>query len=369
MAPPATTERERTARAPGRGVRRLPRATACAASCARRSTWARARSSSSAATPSVAAERFGVDGERAGVVYTRTGRPFFADEADRGRACSARVRAAVDAPGCGTSSRPTGSLLDCELLPWSAKAEELLRAPVRVGRRGGDAPRWPPRPTASSQPPRASRRRRRRPARPRDASAPRRASAFVDAYRRYCWPVDVARRPALAPFQVLATEGRVRALEPPPLAPRRARPARRRRADRCSSATRTLDVDLDDPDGRGGRDRVVGGPDRRRRRGHGGQAASTSSLAATRGSPSRGSSAAGREYLRIIYGPEYTAPDEPGAAASARPRPQALARAARVRARASRRSSGSSRGEPLYRVHECVFGVLALESEPVDPRL
>ena len=25
--------------------------------------------------------------------------------------------------------------------------------------------------------------------------------------------------------------------------------------------------------------------------------------------------------------------------------------------------------EPLYRVHECVFGVLALESEPVDSRL
>jgi len=24
---------------------------------------------------------------------------------------------------------------------------------------------------------------------------------------------------------------------------------------------------------------------------------------------------------------------------------------------------------PLRRVHECVFGVLALESEPVDPRL
>ena len=27
------------------------------------------------------------------------------------------------------------------------------------------------------------------------------------------------------------------------------------------------------------------------------------------------------------------------------------------------------RKEPLRRVHECVFGVLALESEPVDPRL
>jgi protein phosphatase len=26
-------------------------------------------------------------------------------------------------------------------------------------------------------------------------------------------------------------------------------------------------------------------------------------------------------------------------------------------------------GEPLFRVHECAFGVLALETEPVDPRL
>ena len=29
----------------------------------------------------------------------------------------------------------------------------------------------------------------------------------------------------------------------------------------------------------------------------------------------------------------------------------------------------AARGEPLWRVHECVFAVLALESEPVDPRL
>jgi hypothetical protein len=27
------------------------------------------------------------------------------------------------------------------------------------------------------------------------------------------------------------------------------------------------------------------------------------------------------------------------------------------------------RKEPLRRVHECVFGVLAMETEPVDPRL
>ena len=76
----------------------------------------------------------------------------------------------------------------------------------------------------------------------------------------------------------------------------------------------------------------------------------------------------GREYLRIIYGPEYT--DD------------------RHLARLRKRSLGGKRAlalrefalglealerfvarEPLRRVHECVFGVLALESEPDDPRL
>ena len=77
----------------------------------------------------------------------------------------------------------------------------------------------------------------------------------------------------------------------------------------------------------------------------------------------------GREYLRIIYGPEYTAPGEPGAAArSAAWRASARSRCASSPS-ASRRWSASSAREPLRRVHECVFGVLALESEPVDPRL
>src|SRR6476469_9069068 len=76
----------------------------------------------------------------------------------------------------------------------------------------------------------------------------------------------------------------------------------------------------------------------------------------------------GREYLRIIYGPEYTH----------------LEHLQRLRSRAvgAKRSLAGRefalgiealerfvRREPLRRVHECVFGVLALESEPVDPRL
>ena len=76
----------------------------------------------------------------------------------------------------------------------------------------------------------------------------------------------------------------------------------------------------------------------------------------------------GREYLRIIYGPEYTAPEH-----LARLRQRGLGHKRSLARRefalgieALDRFVG---GEPLWRVHECVFGVLALESEPVDPRL
>lgn len=76
----------------------------------------------------------------------------------------------------------------------------------------------------------------------------------------------------------------------------------------------------------------------------------------------------GREYLRIIYGPEYTAPEN-----IERLRSRALSGkrslAAREFALGIEGLERFVRREPLRRVHECVFGVLALESEPVDPRL
>jgi protein phosphatase len=76
----------------------------------------------------------------------------------------------------------------------------------------------------------------------------------------------------------------------------------------------------------------------------------------------------GREYLRIIYGPEYTEP-----ANLERLRSRGLGRkrslAAREFALGIEALERFVREEPLRRVHECVFGVLALESEPVDPRL
>ena len=76
----------------------------------------------------------------------------------------------------------------------------------------------------------------------------------------------------------------------------------------------------------------------------------------------------GREYLRLIYGPEYT---EPANLERLRARGLATKRSLALRefALGLEALERFVRREPLYRVHECVFGVLALESEPVDPRL
>ena len=76
----------------------------------------------------------------------------------------------------------------------------------------------------------------------------------------------------------------------------------------------------------------------------------------------------GPEYLRIIYGPDYT---EPSNLARLRQRSVGRKRSLALReyALGLEALDRVARGEPLWRVHECVFGVLALESEPVDPRL
>lgn len=76
----------------------------------------------------------------------------------------------------------------------------------------------------------------------------------------------------------------------------------------------------------------------------------------------------GREYLRIIYGPEYTADDQlPRLRSRGGSGKRSLA--AREFALGVEALERFVKREPLRRVHECVFGMLALESEPVDPRL
>jgi hypothetical protein len=71
----------------------------------------------------------------------------------------------------------------------------------------------------------------------------------------------------------------------------------------------------------------------------------------------------GPDYLRIICGPDYT---EPANLDRLRQRGLGHKRSLALREYALDRVA---RGEPLWRIHEVAFAVLALESEPADPRL
>ena len=311
----------------------------------------------------VAARRFGVtNSTRAGAIYTRTGRAFFTDgvlEAD----LLDRVRAAFDQTRLWEELETDWAVIDCELMPWSAKAEELLRtqyAPV-----GAAAVATL---TVESEV-LAAVAERIEAAHPLAARAQERSAMarnFVDAYRRYCWAVDGIDGVMLAPFQVLATEGQVRALTPHPWHMGIA--ARLAAADpECFRATVHVEVDLEDQASAAAavswwEDLTAAGGE--------GMVVKPHDVIARVGTrlSQPGIKCRGREYLRIIYGPEYTAPDQ-----IERLRERGLGH---KRALAVREFSLGIEAlerlvarEPLYRVHECVFGVLALESEPVDPRL
>jgi protein phosphatase len=312
------------------------------------------------ADESVAARRFGIDGP--GVIYTRTGRAFFAD-ATVAHELLRRVTAAAGAAGLWDELGTDWLALDCELLPWSAKAGELLRgqyAPVgaaacaaldaetsvlaAAANRGVDV-------TGLLQ---QSRQR---------AEA---AARFVDAYRRYCWMVASVDDLKLAPFQILAAEGSAHALrahgwhmdllgrlcDHDPAALRRTENFTVRLGDPASEEAATAWWER--LTAAGGEGMVVKPADVIHR--------------GPKGLVQPGVKCRGPEYLRLIYGPEYLAEQN-----LSRLRSRGLGHkrslALREFALGIEALERFVAGEPLYRVHECVFGVLALESEPVDPRL
>ncbi len=311
----------------------------------------------------VAARRFGVVGsETAGAIYTRTGRAFFND-AGAEKDLLDRVRRAFTSLGLWGELGSDWVVLDCELLPWSAKAEDLLRTQYASVGAAASAALRAERIVLEAAAVRVD---------DVDALVSRAterltmAERFVDAYRRYCWPVEGLEGIALAPFQVLAAEGVVHARAPHPW--HMGIGARLATADPGTfRATANVAVDLDDPASESAAVAwwedltAVGGE---------GMVVKPLDVVARRGNrvAQPGIKCRGREYLRIIYGPEYTSPDQLD---RLRERGLGHKRALAVREfslgiEALERFVAS---EPLYRVHECVFGVLALESEPVDPRL
>ncbi|MFF4317043.1 polynucleotide kinase-phosphatase [Streptomyces sp. NPDC001507] len=309
-------------------------------------------------------KRFGVAPGPTGSLYTRTGRPFFADELVTEEILG-RIRASVDAAGLWDELATDWILLDAELLPWSLKASGLLRTQyAAVGAASGAVF-----PGALAALERAAGRgvdigglRDRQRERAADAAA------FTDAYRRYCWTTDGLDGVRLAPFQILAVQGRSLAALP--------HDEQLALLDRLVEhdptgllqTTRRLHVDTGDPESvRAGVDWWL------EMTGRGGEGMVVKPAGAVVRDPQGrlvqpGIKCRGREYLRIIYGPEYTRPDN-----LTRLRGRFLnhkrSLAIREYALGLEALDRLADGEPLWRVHEAVFGVLALESEPVDPRL
>jgi protein phosphatase len=306
----------------------------------------------------VAARKFADDG-RAGVIYTRTGRPFFEDAATEA-VIVGRLRDGLDAAGLWDELGTDWAVIDAELLPWSAKAQSLLRqqyAPVGVAgslalAAAEDAVA---RGVAAGLPLQELR------ASTQDRRA--RVEAYRAAWRRYCWPVVSADELVIAPFHLLATEGRVHADRPHDW--HRGTLARLERPGVRATAWRA--VDLADPtqvaDAVGWWEALVGA-------GGEGMVVKPMGFVERRGRKlvQPAVKCRGPEYLRLIYGPEY---DRPANLARLRERGLGGKRSLALRefALGLEALDRFVAGDALWRVHEAVFAVLALETEAVDPRL
>ncbi|WP_030980191.1 polynucleotide kinase-phosphatase [Streptomyces sp. NRRL S-1824] len=310
-----------------------------------------------------ARERFGVEGPT-GALHTRTGRPFL-DDVALTEVILGRLRTAVTAAGLWDEWDTDWVLLDAELMPWSLKAGGLLRSQyAAVGAASGAVL-----PGANAALAAAAARGvdvADLAARQQDRTAD--AAAFTDAYRRYCWSTEGLDGVRIAPFQVLAV--RDRSLASVPHDEQLAWLDRLVEHDPTGllQVTRRLVVDTgEEASVRAGIDWWL------EMTGNGGEGMVVKPLGAlVRDEKGRlvqpGIKVRGREYLRIIYGPEYTRPEN-----LERLRSRFLGHkrslALREYALGLEALDRLAEGEPLWRVHEAVFAVLALESEPVDPRL
>ena len=304
--------------------------------------------------------RFGVEDGKAGIVYTRTGRPFFRD-ADFEAAVVERLTKAIDQADLWSSLSTDWLLLDAEIMPWSAKATELLRrqyqpthaaalasAEALIGAidAAGDIDGLETLKDAAG-------------ARCDNA---RRMASTIDGY---CWAAESIEDYRIAPFHLLASEGAVHSDKPhvwhmetltalaahDPIL----HTTGWRRIDATDEKQRAEVVDWWLEHTNAGGEGLVVKPDSFLPTGQ-------------KGFIQPAMKVRGRDYLRIIYGPDYDLPVN-----IERLRQRGLGRKFSLAEREFKLGlEGLHRfieKQSLSKVHECVLGVLALESEPVDPRL
>ncbi|CAM2009378.1 polynucleotide kinase-phosphatase [Acanthopleuribacter pedis] len=311
----------------------------------------------------VARQRFGTEDDAIGIVYTRSGRRFFTDR-DLEQAFLTRLVTAVGKAGLWDSLETEWLTLDCELMPWSAKGLDLLQQ--QYARVGAAASAAIPATLAVLEQAQG----RGIDVAPQLAAWRHRETnlaLYRRAYGHYCWETDGLQGLRLAPFHILAGEGKAHydkdhlwhmqqaealAAADPELI--QATRYRRLMLDDAEAESRVTQWWLDMTEA-GGEGMVVKpiafvpyGKDNR------------IILPAVK--------CRGRDYLRIIYGPDYTEP-----AQLERLRSRGLNHKRRNAVReyllGLEALARFAAGDSISQVHECVTAIAALETEPIDPRL
>lgn len=310
-----------------------------------------------------ALKRFGIENEGIGVCYTRTGRNFF-NNTDVEITFLARVNQCLQKTNFWDKFNTDWVCFDAELMPWSAKAQALLKDQyASVGAAAGGAL-----PIVEQALQKAFNRgiKEVMPALEKFSNKNKTIEKYVKAYQHYCWTVNGIDDYKLAPFHILATEGQVHVDKTHLWHMTNIK-------DICQGdkklflSTRYKIVDLKDQlnfdeaiqwwlnlTSKGGEGMVVKPLD--------------FISYGSEGLLQPAIKCRGNEYLRIIYGPEYDAPENLKRLKNrflSKKRSLAL-REFSLGVEALERFVKQA---PLRRIHESVFGVLALESEDVDPRL
>ena len=310
-----------------------------------------------------AQKRFGVVNEGFGVCYTRTGRNFFNDKLIEKEFLD-RVNKALTTSSFWEEHNTDWVCLDTELMPWSAKAQSLLKDQyASVGSAAENS---------LSEVEIALKK-----AIDRGINGAKQSfekfsykkeaiSKYVQAYQNYCWDIKSVNDYKLAPFHILATEGVVHV--------DKSHEWHMENIKEICAADKKLFratpyMIVNAKDGQSTEAAVQWWLDLTSKGGEGMVVKPYEFLAYGKdGLLQPAVKCRGSEYLRIIYGPEYDMTEN-----LERLKNRGLSRkrslALREFALGIEGLERFVRNEPLRRIHESVFGVLALESEDVDPRL
>ncbi|AYB33716.1 polynucleotide kinase-phosphatase [Chryseolinea soli] len=307
--------------------------------------------------------RFGIEHEGIGVCYTRTGRNFFTDPELEIQFMD-RINKALTKADVWERFQTDWVCLDAELMPWSAKAQALLKDQyASVGAAASaalcnvadvlnqTANRNVEGVTELLQ---------------KYSTKKEMIADYTNAYRNYCWPVNGVDDYKLAPFHLLATEGAVHVDKDHAWHMREIGLI----CEQDSQLLLATPHKIIDVNNEADVHEVVNWWTDLTEKGGEGMVVKPYDFIASgkKGLVQPAIKCRGKEYLRIIYGPEYSA-SENMIRFKSRGLSGKRSLALREFALGVESLERFVRREPLRKVHECVFGVLALESEEIDPRL